>query len=167
MTVAHTPDSRIRHGYIDLRIGIQNAFSDSLVLEPAAMQLKVRSLIEVEHTNVHLETLRTKSCYVVAWNGRLVDADESLATQKELMLGSSDFVVCCCRVTCPADVLNEVEFLTRAESCSIPICVYRESEWRSVELVVRFKDELAVWDHFTELPGGVVLLNAAAPLEIY
>jgi hypothetical protein len=79
-----------------------------------------------------------------------------------------EHVVVAYHIMCPNDVLNEVEFLTRASHALVKFswrrrhhrtCDAVNSVFRVSGLRLQFCDEMSMWDHFVELPGGVVLLN--------
>ena len=88
----------------------------------------------------------------------------------ELSLGPLEYCVLACDVHCPATVTNETDFLAMMQSIScefqIKPSVARadmkgartETEF-SVREWIHLVDESEVWNHYMELPGGVVLLR--------
>lgn len=163
ITLAHAVDARV-HGTIELRVCVQNVLNDLATI--ALSDVRVLFNTHSQDTqNCSLSELRPTLLSAIARNGSKLPLDDGSPI---IALHGSEFVVLRCRLHCPSDVRNEVDFLARAHSVRLSIVIsnYRHHsacvETAKISLTILFNDEMAVWDHFVELPGGVVLLNTNA-----
>jgi hypothetical protein len=169
LTLGHTVNGRLKHNHVEIRMCLQNVFNDLAEVDLRSVQVLVRSEGETESDDcsdlqtISLQALRTGLASVIAFNGSRVQQDAHMLT-----LCPSDFAVVSCQVRCPDDMLHEVDFLTRSQTviASMRTVNFDSTSGGSVErhvgLDARFHDELSVWDHFDELPGGIILLNDLA-----
>ena len=118
---------------------------------------------------VQQATLQTVSVSLAALNGSRVSPAEGVG-DIPLHLYPSDFAVISFKVRCPSDIRHEIDFLTRAVQCRILLWASAPStralmihankgDGCAVVVDAAFMDELSMWEYYTELPGGVVLLD--------
>ena len=170
LTIGHTADSRLSAGHtIELRLCLQNALHDCVEVDSRSIRVLLKT-----QSGCGLLGLPISKVSLIAFNGVSTSSSATKGTPKaSVQLRNSEHAVFALRACCPYDVSNEVDVLTRAEeirlqvlstdtrSCAPPLVMQRS-------LSLAFHDELSVWNHFTELPGGVVLLNTdSAAIEVF
>ena len=174
LSLAHTADNRIRRGRVKLRLCVQNILNDRATILLHDLLVAVKCHIEefsFESTyTTELLEAEANDCKLLARDGVRSEPPETDISM--VTLRGSEFVVIEASVSCPRDMISEVDFLTRAESVSFTVegSNFVWSQGREVptrhRLKTKFDDEHVILDQFTQLPGGVALLSSN-PIDLF
>ena len=157
--VGHTADARLTryaHGFntIEVRLCIQNYLNDAVDVLTSTIKIACRS----EDESIVYYPIENGN--VVAKNGLRVPFYQK--SSDSITLYNLEYVVLSLSVICRADMIfYETDFLVRAQYVQFDILNNSLNSHPCCTFSIKafFDDENLLWDHYMELPGGVVLFQ--------
>lgn len=158
--IGHTPDAELKRtfldgapcGSIELRLCIQNTCHGEVRFLSGRDFVEIRALPSGESGDS--EPIFLRKAEFIAKNGLVCPRSESMCLQ------AMEFAVLSLQVCCPEHVRNEPELVTMLDNITVGLTSKVQGDHVPLTLTVRPLDEGKVWDCYTHLPNGVVLLRS-------
>jgi hypothetical protein len=148
---------------IEVRLCIQNLFSSEIKFDFQSSSVRIVAFHSDELEN---DELLTSSYRRIAFNGVADDSNvggkSNNLTVSSQVLKPLEFAVFAFTCFCPCSVTNEPDFLTMIERIEVAITTKNKDSRtfdQEEKIVLRMINDAIIWNMYSTLPNGVVLLR--------
>jgi len=147
---------------IEVRLCIQNLCSSEIQfsIQPSSLRMVALHSDELEN-----DEMLTSNFRCIAFNGVAVDSNDGLRngkTTSSQLMKPLEFAVVAFFCYCPCSVTNEPDFLTMMDRIEVVISSKNLNSGafdQEDRIVLRMKNDAIIWNMYSTLPSGVVLLK--------